>query len=157
MMVAWQLTIDANDPARLVKFWAPLLGYEVQPPPAGFDTWNDYYRSLGVPEHELDTDGDGSDRIFDPNGEGPTIWFQIVPEHKSGKNRLHLDLFPTGRDRSLPMEERVRLVDAKVAEVVAAGATVLRRNPADFPEGETLEGFYAVTLGDPEGNEFCVA
>ena len=117
-MVTWQLTIDANNPTRLVEFWAPVLGYEVQPPPDGFATQNDYYRSIGVPDDELDLDGDGTDRIFDPRGEGPKIWFQAVPERKSGKNRFHLDIYPTGRDRSLPLEERRRIVDAKVAELV---------------------------------------
>ncbi|WP_343074747.1 hypothetical protein [Nakamurella aerolata] len=46
-MTNWQLTIDANDPGKLLPFWGPLLGYEVTPPPEGFDTWRDYYISLG--------------------------------------------------------------------------------------------------------------
>jgi hypothetical protein len=44
------------------------------------------------------------DRLFDPAGLRPPIWFQEVPEAKTGKNRLHLDLYPTGRDNALPME-----------------------------------------------------
>lgn len=163
-MVDWQLTIDSNDPGALVRFWAPVLGYEVQPPPEGFDTWNDYYASIGVPEHELDADGDGSDRIFDPAGGGPPIWFQIVPEKKSIKNRFHFDLYPTRRDKSLSFEERRLLVEAKVEELLLAGASVVRRYPDDFahPVGEdaddaaAVEGYF-VLMADPEGNEFCVA
>ena len=155
-MVTWQLTIDANNPTRLVEFWAPVLGYEVQPPPDGFATQNDYYRSIGVPEDELDPVGDGTDRIFDPRGEGPKIWFQAVPEPKSGKNRFHLDIYPTGRDRSLPLEERRRIVDAKVAELVERGATIWRTFPDDFGD-QLTDGHYFVTMLDPEGNEFCVA
>ncbi len=149
----WQLTIDANDPALLVRFWGPALGYAVQPPPPGHATWNDWYRSVGVPEDELDLSGDGSDRILDPEGAGPTIWFQAVPERKNGKNRLHLDL-RVGGARSVPVAQRKPGVDAKVAELVAAGATVLRRYPAEF-EVTDVEGYFVV-MADPEGNEFCV-
>jgi Glyoxalase-like domain len=152
----WQLTIDANDPARLVRFWAPVLGYLPQPPPAGFATWNDWYRSVGVPEDELDLTGDGTDRIMDPTGAGPRIWFQVVPETKAGKNRLHLDIYPGGRDRSVPLALRRERVEAFVAGLVTTGASVQRRYPADFPaSGADVEGYFVVLL-DPEGNEFCV-
>jgi hypothetical protein len=149
-MDSWQLTIDSNDPSRLVAFWAPLLDYQVQPPPEGFDTWNDYYRSVGVPDDELDADGDGADRIFDPSGKGPNIWFQIVPELKTGKNRLHLDLFVTPR-RSTPYDVRRPLIEAKVAELLGRGATI--RTIADDREQDQ----YSTVMLDPEGNEFCVA
>jgi hypothetical protein len=159
-MVSWQLAIDANDPARLVRFWAPLLGYEVQPPPDGFDSWVAWYRSDGVPEEELEgPEEDFFDRIHDPGGQGPNIWFQIVPERKTQKNRLHLDLYPTGRDRSIPLERRREIVEAKVAETILAGGTVLRRFPSDFddvPEAESASSYFVV-MQDPEGNEFCVA
>ena len=150
-MVFWQLTIDANDPPRLVRFWAPVLGYEVPPAPAGFDSWPAYYASLGV---EI-TDWEWVDRLRDPRGEGPTIWFQQVPETKTIKNRLHLDVYPTGRNRDLPVAQRRKIVEAKVAELVATGATVLRRFPDDFDTAESPD-VYFVVCADPEGNEFCV-
>jgi len=62
--------------------------------------------------------------LFDPVGHGPALWFQQVPESKAGKNRLHLDLYPTGRDDALPLERRVEIVEATVAELVGLGATV---------------------------------
>ena len=98
-------------------------------------------------EEEL---GDGAcqDRIEDPEGVGPAIWFQPVPEPKTVKNRLHLDLKITG-GRAEPLEQRAPVVDAKVAELVAAGATEVHRL-------DGYGGHYAVTLRDPEGNEFCV-
>ena len=155
-MTKWQLTIDCDDPARMVAFWAPALDYAVQPPPEGFATMNAYYLSLGVPEDELDPDGDGTDRIYDPTGTGPGIWFQPVPERKSVKNRLHLDLYPTGRDRTLAIEDRRRLVEARVEELAARGATVWRRYPDDFDDEQTVDSYFVV-MQDPEGNEFCVA
>ena len=150
-MVTWHLTIDANDPARLARFWAPLLGYVPEPPPAGFDSWLAWYQSA-VPEEELDGDPeDYIDRLVDPAGEGPKIWFQPVPEKKTVKTRFHFDIYVA--DRSRPMEEIIATVDAKVAELVERGATIDHPNRIDTP---TLQR-YAVVMHDPEGNEFCVA
>lgn len=150
-MVTWQLTIDANDPARMARFWAPLLGYVPQPPPDGFDSWLAYYRAV-VPEEELGGDPDDYvDRLVDPAGGGPTIWFQPVPERKTGKTRFHFDVLVA--DRSRPMEEIVATVDAKVAELVGLGATV--GHPVRVDTG-TLQRYF-VLMHDPEGNEFCVA
>ena len=50
-------TNDANDPARMAKFWAPVLGYVSEPPPDGFSSWLAWYQSV-VPEEELDGDPD---------------------------------------------------------------------------------------------------
>ena len=154
-MTTWQLTIDCADPSVMVRFWGPALGYVVQPPPEGHTTWNDWYLSVGVPPDELDLDGDGSDRLMDPDGHGPTIWFQPVPEPKAVKNRLHLDLYPAGRDRSRPMDERRALVDEAVNRLLEAGASIFRRYAEDFDDTDVV-GYFR-TLRDPEGNEFCVS
>jgi hypothetical protein len=150
-MVTWQLTIDSNDPAGMARFWAPLLGYVPEPPPDGFDSWLAYYQSV-VPEENLGGDPDDYiDRLVDPAGEGPKIWFQPVPEKKTVKTRFHFDIYVA--DRSAPMEEIVATIDAKVAELVDRGATVDHPNRIDT---DTLQR-YAVVMHDPEGNEFCVA
>lgn len=150
-MVPWQLTIDANDPARMARFWAPLLGYVPQPPPDGFDSWLAYYQSV-VPEEDLGGDPENYvDRLIDPAGEGPRIWFQPVPEKKTGKTRFHFDIFVA--ERSEPMEQIVATVEAKVAELVSHGATVDHRVRID---ADALQR-YSVVMRDPEGNEFCVA
>lgn len=147
MTVRFQITIDCADPDRLARFWAAALGYELAPPPPGHATWTDFYRSIGVPEDELG--GDGADRIVDPEGQGPRFWFQQVPEAKSIKNRLHLDLTVSG-GRATSLDERRRAVDAEVVRLTALGATTLHTS-----DTEGLD-HYAVTMQDPEGNEFCI-
>jgi hypothetical protein len=87
-MVFWQLTIDANHPAVLARFWAQALGYQPAPPAEPQTTWHAHYRA------RLGEDAAFGDRLFDPAGLRPPIWFQEVPEAKAGKNRLHLDLYP---------------------------------------------------------------
>jgi hypothetical protein len=146
-MMFWQLTIDANDPAPLARFWAWALGYQPIPPEQPDTTWHAHYHALLADEATFD------DRLFDPAGLRPPIWFQKVPETKAGKNRLHLDLYPTGRDRTLPQEQRIAIVEAKVAELVGLGASVVRRTREDDP----ADPVYYVVLQDPEGNEFCVS
>jgi len=84
MAVSYQFVIDCTSPELLAHFWTEALHYVIAPPPSGFDSWDDFDRSIGVPEDEL---GTGPDRIEDPNGEGPRIWFQIVPEKKSSPRR----------------------------------------------------------------------
>lgn len=146
-MVFWQLTIDANDPGSLARFWAAALGYQPVPPTEPATTWTAHYRAALGEGTAFD------DRLFDPDGLRPPIWFQEVPETKAGKNRLHLDLYPTGRDDALPLERRIEIVDARVAELVALGASVGQRFREDDPD----DPHYHVVMHDPEGNEFCVA
>ena len=146
MTVRFQLVIDCTDPEPLAHFWAAALGYELEPPPDGFTSWDAYWRDVGVPEDEL---GTGADRIVDPDGQGPRIWFQVVPERKAAKNRLHIDIDVSG-GRALPLETRRQRVDAEAARLVALGAVLVR-----VLETEGLD-HYAVAMNDPEGNEFDV-
>jgi Glyoxalase-like domain len=146
MAVSYQLVIDCTSPEPLAHFWAEALHYVIAPPPSGFDSWDDFYRSIGVPEAEL---GIGSDSIEDPDGEGPRIWFQIVPEKKSIKNRIHIDVSASG-GRGSSLEVRRDRVEAEAERLEALGATRLRTI-----EGEGLD-HYAVAMADPEGNEFDI-
>jgi hypothetical protein len=145
-MVFWQLTIDACDPVMLARFWARALDYEPAPATGQETTWQAHYRTgLGeAPAYD--------DRLFDPAGIRPPIWFQQVPEAKAGKNRLHLDLYPTNRDDALPMDRRIEVVEAKVADLSELGATVERRERLEDPHDPR----YFVVMHDPEGNEFCI-
>jgi hypothetical protein len=51
--VSYQLVIDCRSPSTLAHFWAEALHYVIAPTPAGFDSWDDFYRSIGLPEDEL--------------------------------------------------------------------------------------------------------
>ncbi len=146
MAVTFQLVIDCADPEPLARFWAAALGYELEPPPAGFASWDAYRRDLGVPEEEL---GAGADCIVDPTGQGPRIWFQVVPERKAAKNRLHLDIGISG-GRAVALQTRRQRVDAEAARLADLGAQLVAAL-----DTEGLD-HYAVAMKDPEGNEFDI-
>ena len=138
-----QVAIDCADPAKLSEFWAFALGYRLPDPPGDFATWPDYLRSMGVPEPEFNS----ASAIEDPDGVGPRIYFQRVPEPRAGKNRLHLDV-NAGGGRATPEAERAKRVDQAVAELIEHGATLV--------EDRSKMGERWVVMQDPEGNEFCV-
>jgi hypothetical protein len=138
-----QVVIDAAEPAKLAEFWALALDYVLEPPPHGFETWEDFGRSIGMPEEEF---GDQAS-VIDPADEGPRLYFQRVPERKTVKNRVHLDVRVA--DREVRGEERKQLMSEKVEQLVEAGASIVWVN-------EDVRG-HSIVLRDPEGNEFCVA
>jgi hypothetical protein len=142
-----QVVFDCADPDVLMAFWADALGYKPMEPPAGFESWLLYWRSIGVPEEELE--GATAVHLVDPDGVGPRVYFQVVPEPKAVKNRLHLDLAVSG-GREVPLETRRRRVDAEAERLAGAGATRLR------VLAEPGVDHYAVVMQDPEGNEFCL-
>jgi len=153
MSARFQLVIDCADPDRLARFWAAALSYQPEPPPAGFDSWDDYWRAAGLPEEDL---GIGIDRIADPDGYGPPIWFQRVPDAKTVKNRLHLDVHASGVDlfasgaREALAEVRRQRVDAAAERLVSLGASVIGAL------SDEATGHYAMAMRDPEGNEFDI-
>ncbi|MFE6710940.1 VOC family protein [Streptomyces sp. NPDC057695] len=136
-----QVTFDCAEPARLAGFWSELLGYVVPPVPAGFDTWEEYHRSL-PPEEQVVHFACG-----DPTGAGPRLLFQRVPEGKVVKNRVHVDV---RAGIGLVGEERPATLEAECARLVALGAVHLRTMLADG-ENESC-----IVMQDIEGNEFCL-
>ncbi len=146
MAVRFQLVMNCADAGLMARFWAAALGYQLEPPPAGFATWDDWRRDIGFPESEL---GGGADSISDPDGAGPRIWFQVSLDGKTVPNRLHLDIYASG-GRTNPLETRRKRVDAEAQRLAALGATVL----SSLAE-EGLD-HYAVAMMDPEGNEFDI-
>jgi Glyoxalase-like domain len=143
MAIKVQVTFDAADPPALAAFWGETLGYVEQGPPEGFDSWEAWAVANDLPREDWDR---YAARV-DPDDVGPRLYFQRVPEPKTAKNRVHLDLAVSG-GRSTPVEERRRQVAAAVERAVAAGATRLRAVDEDDE--------HWVVLQDPEGNEFCM-
>lgn len=141
----FQVTFDAHDPAALAGFWqqalAP-LGYVSAPPPPGFADWPAFLAAQGIPE----TEWNSAAALVDPSGVGPRLFFQRVPEPKTAKNRVHLDL-GSGGGPGVPVEQQRLAVDAAVARLEQLGATFVERS-------EALGVVWAV-MHDPEGNEFC--
>lgn len=138
-----QITLDSPDPARTAEFWAAALGYIVQPPPPGFDSWEAALRQMGVPEERFDS----ASAVVDPDGRGPRIFIQKVPEPKTAKNRMHLDL-KVGGGPGTPPEQRNAAIEAEAEWLVGLGATRLH--------AVEEYGQYCVVMQDPDGNEFCV-
>ncbi|TQC49887.1 VOC family protein [Rhodococcus sp. WS4] len=139
-----QVTFDCGDPAALASFWAEALGYRIQDPPPGFDTWDAALAAMGIPPERRND----ASALIDPDGSGPRIFFQRVPEGKTAKNRVHLDV------RAAPGstgDERMAALEEECTRLVALGATRVAR----FEPAPPLQGGHIV-LTDPEGNEFCL-
>jgi hypothetical protein len=102
------MCLDAIDNARIAEWWCGALGY--------------VRRDSDVEPHEPIC-------IVDPTGTGPPIWINEVPEPKTVKNRMHIDVI------------------GATDELLALGATLVRAQDADIDWD---------ILADPEGNEFCV-
>jgi catechol-2,3-dioxygenase len=106
-----ELVVDCSDPKRVAHFWAAVLGYEV-------------------------TDEEDDEIVIRGHGDSPAILFGTVPEPKTVKNRIHIDLTPTDRGQQ-----------EEVERILGLGATRV-----DIGQGRQSW----VVLADPEGNEFCV-
>lgn len=147
-----QVTFDAHDPASLSSFWKEVLGY-VHPAPPGVElppggdplpAWVDFLERAGVPADQRNR----ASALEDPDGTGPRIYFQQVPEDKTAKNRVHLDIRTASELRG---EERMAALEAECDRLLALGASRLARHE---PEPPMSIGF--IVMADPEGNEFCL-
>jgi len=138
-----QVVIDCADPAGLSEFWAAVLGYKLQDPPPGFASWQALLEARGVPESEWNS----ASAVVDPDGKGPRFYFQRVPESKTVKNRVHVDVDVAGGPTT-PLEERRARAHAEAERLQALGARQLWIN-------DDWRGF-SIVMQDPEGNEFCL-
>ncbi|MFC7309529.1 VOC family protein [Streptomyces monticola] len=134
------LTLDCSDAQLLGDFWKTALGYVDIPPPAPFRTREEWFASLDLPSDES---VDDAAWLCDPEGVGPQLSILKVPEPKTAKNRLHMDVRVPGHGSP---EERWARITAEAERLVAAGGTILARVDE-----------HHVVMADPEGNEFCVA
>lgn len=137
----FQVTFDCAEPERVARFWCEVLGYVVPPPPPGFDSWEAFDASLPP------VDQGRAYACVDPEGVGPRLFFQRVPEGKVVKNRVHLDVrVGTG----LVGAERVAVLETECARLEALGASRQRLLLADGVNESCL------VMQDVEGNEFCL-
>jgi hypothetical protein len=144
MTTTWTMTVDCTDPAGQASFWCLALGYVPADPPKGWDSWDGWLIDQGVPQDEWN---DGAS-VSDPDGLLPSISFLKVPEGRTVKNRLHLDLQVSG-GRDQPSDVRELRIRTKAAELIDAGATVVH-------EAEQNGKLDHLWMADPEGNDFCV-
>jgi hypothetical protein len=135
-----QVAFDAADPHAQARFWAAALGYRVE----DHDALVRQLVAAGRLREDEVTEVDGRlafrdvTAARDPDGAGPRLFFQRVPEPRTAKNRVHLDLH-VGPERR----------EAEVARLVGLGASVLYETSDRGPVN--------TTLADPEGNELCVS
>jgi hypothetical protein len=121
---------------------AALPGYDFpQPPPEGFESWDQWADANGVPLDQRNR----ARTLVDTAGNRPMIFFNQVSESKIGKNRLHLDIKVA---EGLSGDQRRTRIESEAARLVAAGAEIVERVDAG-------DGFWTV-MRDVEGNEFCV-
>jgi hypothetical protein len=140
MAHTFQVTIDSTAPHPLADWWAEALGWEREPTDEAFIRSmvdQGYASESDTMRHHGQLVWAVGAAIRHPTGDAPRVLFQLVPEPKTVKNRVHLD---------------VRVGEANIAAEVerltARGATVLH-------EGQ--QGPYRwVTIADPEGNELCL-
>ena len=119
-----QVTFDCGDPGAQALFWSAALGYEIGSPPTGF-------RSA----------------CHDPEGTGPRLFFQKVPEGKTTKNRVHIDIRAAP---GLDSDDRMAALEDDCTRLVALGATRVERLEATEMDAGII------VMQDPEGNEFCL-
>ncbi|WCN84191.1 VOC family protein [Micromonospora sp. LH3U1] len=139
-----QITFDCSDPAALAAFWAEALGYQVQPPPGDFESWEQALEAMGVPPENRND----ASAVVDPDGAGPRLFFQRVPERKQTKNRVHVDVRAAP---GLTGDERMAALEAEAERLASHGATRLGRHEPAPPLGAGH-----LVMADPEGNEFCL-
>lgn len=139
-----QVTFDCGNPAALGEFWAAALGYRVDDPPEAFPSWEAALEAWGVPEGQRNS----AYGVHDPDGVGPRLFFQKVPEGKTAKNRVHLDVRAAP---GLGGEERMAALESECERLVALGASRVQRFEPNRPMGAGH-----IVMEDPEGNVFCL-
>ena len=107
-----ELVIDCRDPRRMAEFWSQVLGYQIT------------------------HDEDDEVEIAEQPGAMPTLLFVVVPEGKTVKNRIHIDVSPRDRDQ-----------DDEIERIIGLGGRRI-----DIGQGDVSW----VVLADVEDNEFCV-
>jgi hypothetical protein len=140
-----QIVIACDDPNHLADFWAAALGYIVQPPPEGFETWDAFADEMGIPRERRND----ISAVVDPEGQGPRILFERWEVGRPSK-RVHLDINSVGGYWvDLSDEDRKARLTQERERLEGLGATYGR-------EATGMAGEIWIEMYDPEGNWFCV-
>lgn len=142
-----QITFDCANPRDVAAFWKQVLGYVDPPVPSGFESWEALDATMPPEERG------GRWACQDPQGFGPRLFFQRVPEPKQVKNRVHLDVRVgtglRGAERLTALEAEAE-AEAEATRLEALGARRLYLLEADGVNESCL------VMQDVEGNEFCL-
>ncbi|HET6921112.1 MAG TPA: VOC family protein [Jiangellaceae bacterium] len=134
-----QVTFDVHDLKVMSRFWALALVYEEEPPPPGFSSWEEFAERNELPPQLWRA------AVVDPERKRPRLFFQPVPEGKTAKNRVHVDIRASAGVEDEAGRQRAR---QHAQPLVEAGASVPQEK--DEPIG------WCIVMGT-RGNEFCVA
>lgn len=140
-----QVVFACENPAALAEFWAGALQYQVQPPPEGFASWDEFADAVGIPVEKRND----ISAVTDPDGSGPRILFERYDGGEPNQ-RVHIDLNTVGGyTRELSPEQRQSELDSERVRLEALGATFKR-------QATGMAGEVWIEMFDPEGNWFCV-
>ena len=139
-----QIVIACDDPENLARFWAAATGYVVQPPPEGFDSWEDFATEAGIPEENWND----ISACVDPEGIGPRLLFERYDGGPPNR-RVHVDINVMAGNTRFTDDRRKEKLAQERKRLEALGATFKR--DAVGATGEVFMEMY-----DPEGNWFCV-
>ena len=140
-----QVVFACDNPAKLAEFWAAALGYVVQPPPEGFESWDAFAEKMGIPKDKWND----VSAVVDKDEKGPRILFE---RYDGGvpNQRVHVDVNSIGREgKPIDDDERRRRLAEERTRLEALGATYKR-------EATGMAGEIWIEMFDPEGNWFCV-
>ncbi|MEU5417035.1 VOC family protein, partial [Streptomyces clavifer] len=118
------LTLDCADAKLLAEFWKTTLGYADEPPPAPFGTREEWLAQFDLPD---DDSADGGAWLCDPDGSGPRLSILEVPEPKTAKNRLHIDVRVPGHGSDSEKWDRIRAESERLVKAGFRARSVVRR------------------------------
>ena len=144
MVHSLQIVIACEDPGSLAEFWAGATGYILQPPPEGFESWEQFATQMEIPKEKWND----ISAAVDPEGVGPRILFERY-DGGAPNQRVHLDINVMGGKVDRTDDERKAKLAEERERLEALGASFKRDAVGDM--GEIFMEMY-----DPEGNWFCV-
>ena len=145
-----QVVFACDNPAKLAEFWAAALGYIVQPPPEGFESWDAFAEKMGIPKDKWND----VSAVVDQDEKGPRILFERY-DGGAPNQRVHVDVNSVGREpdsvggKQIDDDERRKRLADERTRLEGLGATYKR-------EASGMAGEIWIEMFDPEGNWFCV-